>query len=48
MKNITQDQIKQVLALVYQTNITASQFDSLKEFFAKLPNVPEPKKEEGK
>ncbi len=46
MKTITANQIEQVLAVVYQTNISAQQFDALKQFFSKLPEVKEePKKE---
>jgi hypothetical protein len=45
---ITQEQIVAILQTVYQTNISASTFDSLKKLFADLPKVDEPKPEEPK
>jgi len=39
MKNITIEQINSVLQVVYQTNISAAQFDALKKFLADLPEV---------
>ncbi len=44
MKQITKQEIEAVLNTVYQTNISAQQFDALKQFFAKLPDI-SPKKE---
>jgi hypothetical protein len=47
MKNITIEQVNQVLQVVYQTNISAAQFDALKKFLADLPEVtPETKSTE--
>jgi hypothetical protein len=45
MKTITPEQINAVLQTVYQTNISAAQFDALKKFFSELPvvNTPEAK-----
>ncbi len=39
MKQITTKEIEQVLGAVYLTNISAQQFDVLKQFFQKLPDV---------
>lgn len=45
MKQITQEQIMQVLQTIYQTNISAKDFDIVKKFFNDLPVVEDkPKK----
>ena len=44
-KIITTEQIGAVLNTIYQTNISAQQFDVVKKFFADLPDE---KKEESK
>lgn len=47
MNKISKEQIEAILAVVYQTSISAQNFDSLKQLFAKLPSVVEEKKEVG-
>lgn len=42
MKNITTEQINAILQTVYQTNISAQNFDSLKKFMSELPEVKNP------
>jgi len=42
MKNITNEQITAVLQAIYQTNISAQNFDAIKKLFAELP-AKEPK-----
>lgn len=42
-KIITSEQINTVLNAIYQTNITARDFDAVKLFFAQLTPVPESK-----
>ena len=37
MKLISQEQIQAILQTVYQTNISAKDFDAIKQFFAQLP-----------
>lgn len=39
MKQISEEQINQVLQAIYTTNMPASQFDQLKMFFSKLEEV---------
>jgi hypothetical protein len=46
MKNITTNQIEELLKVIYQTNISAMQFDVIKKFFNELPVVKEDKKDE--
>ena len=46
MKNITTEQINAVLQAIYQTNISAANFDAIKKLFADLPEVKEEKKDE--
>ena len=46
MKTITDQQIEQVLQMVYATNISAQQFDALQKFLSDLPKVEEPNREE--
>lgn len=41
MKKISQEQIESVLKAVYSTNITAQNFDAIKDFLLKLPDVEE-------
>ncbi len=38
-KEITEEQIKAVLQTIYQTNISAQNFDALQKFFAEFPLV---------
>lgn len=48
MKKLTIENIKVIMSTVYQTNITAANFDALKEYINRLPNieqVPEPAQE---
>lgn len=47
-KIITKEQIEAVLQVVYNTNISAQQFDALKKLFIDLPDVKEEKNEENK
>jgi hypothetical protein len=37
MKKITEEQIRNILSAIYQTNIPAQTFDSIKSLFEKLP-----------
>lgn len=39
MKTITTEQVEAVLQAVYQTNITAQAFDTLKKFLSELPDA---------
>lgn len=39
MKKITVEQIQAVLQAIYQTNISAKDFDAMKKFFETLPDV---------
>ena len=39
-KILNDNDIATILQAVYQTNITAAQFDALKSFFDKLPPMP--------
>ena len=39
-KLITTEQINAVLGTIYQTNVSASNFDAIKKFFNDLPNAP--------
>jgi hypothetical protein len=48
MKTITDQQIEQVLRVVYATNISAQQFDALQKFLSDLPKVEEPKENKKK
>jgi len=48
MKNITTEQINAVLQVIYQTNISAANFDAIKKLFTDLPEVKEEKKTEAK
>lgn len=41
MKKISEEQIKQVLGVVYNTNISARQFDELSQFFRGLEDLEE-------
>ena len=41
MKKITQEEINMVINTVYQLNISAKDFQTLKDFFDKLPAVDE-------
>jgi len=41
MKNITTEQIQAVLQVIYQTNISVSNFDAIKKLFTDLPEVKE-------
>lgn len=38
-KKITEEQTQAILQAVYQTNISAQTFDSLKKLFTELPEV---------
>lgn len=42
MKIITPQQIDAILGAVYQTNITAIQFDAMKKFLSELPDYTDP------
>jgi hypothetical protein len=44
MKTITQEQIKAVLQTIYNTNISAKDFNVVRKFFNDLPEVKEEKK----
>jgi hypothetical protein len=44
MKLISPEQIESLLRTFYSTNITAKDFDVIKDFFAKLPEQPEEEK----
>ncbi len=48
MKKIKIEEINAVLQAIYQTSISAAQFDALKELFSKLPDVEEPKDDKKK
>ena len=39
MKKITEEQIKVLLQTIYQTNITAQNFDAVQKFFKDLPEI---------
>lgn len=43
MKKISTDQLNAILQVVYQTNISAQQFDAIKEMISKLEDVEEKK-----
>ena len=45
-KGITEEQINQVMTLVFDLNITAKSFEGLRQFFDKLPIVKIDKKKE--
>ena len=45
MKKITKEQIEAIMSVVYQTNISAQNYDAIKNLFAKLPEVAEEKVE---
>jgi hypothetical protein len=44
MKQIKIEQINAILQAVYQTNISAQNFDAIKKMFTELPDVKEDKK----
>ena len=48
MKQITTEQINAVLQVIYQTNISAQQFDAVKKMFADLPVLEDKKKRKSK
>jgi len=48
MKQIKIEQINAILQAVYQTNISAQNFDAIKKMFTELPDVKEDKKVEDK
>jgi hypothetical protein len=41
MKSIKTNQIEAILQAIYQTNISAQNFDAIKKLFADLPNTNE-------
>ena len=45
-KQITLEQINGVLQAIYQTNISAQNFDVIKKMFIELPDIKEIKNEE--
>ncbi len=46
MKKISQKEIDALLQTIYQTNISAQQFDAIKQFFLGLPTLEDVKQEE--
>ena len=42
MKTIKIEQINAVLQAIYQTNISAANFDAIKKLFTELPDVKQP------
>jgi len=43
-KQITAEQIEALLQVVYQTNISAQNFDAIKKLFVDLPEIKDEKK----
>jgi hypothetical protein len=47
-RKISEEQINQILQIVYGTNMPASQFDAFKKFLSDLPKAEEPKEDKKK